>query len=786
MKKTKTHTIKETGVSYLLLLLLIFAFLPLNACSDDTAKEVIPDNWLTISATSPLRFGYEGGKMEIGTLASGLDVEKIAQTFNKGGEDYITATFENGKLMIQCEQSYVEITRSTLLTLAYDDNHKIQISISQEASPSMADSKIAVASATATTEQPDLEIEKSFDGDHNSYFNSKYGGFNNWPFIIEYSFKEASKLDYIVYVPRTNDTRDGAFNEFTVYVTTADSPDIWKKVTECIRGEQNYNTTNIKLNEGIENVLKVRFDINSSHNNRICCAEMEFYTENSRKFDTSGLFIDNMGLKLKDGWTEKQLKQNPDEYLRDLSVALFNGNYDTSWRLADYRPYQKPDIMADKNRTNKYSLRDNPTGIYAKAGETLPIWVGKIYEGGKISMLIQDLNGGYNNFKTYDLKEGYNQVKVEIGGLIYILNHVDDDIPLPAKEATQAQKQIIKDKTVQVHFGAGKQNGYFDISKHSEADWRKILDNANYQDIDAIGRYSHVTWKVKDFKAANTQITKTLENTDRLLEMEWDFMGLFKYHKEFNNRMHLCIDYKAKSPNATHYRTVYNPGSSMKYDEIFCQPDKFAERCWGPAHEVGHCNQTRPGLKWAGMTEVTNNLMAMHVRWELLKYSHLLEENKEYENGYYGSAIEHFKTAMHCKGDSYDYCNEKLVPFWQLKLYMVDALGQKDFYRDLYEYYRNYDYASIDAKKETEGVWQLLFVYNVCKQAHIDFTDYFKKMGFLRTGTTDVYDYGDKTVTITDAQITKLETAIKKLNLTKKAPSNLHLITDKNWESFKE
>ena len=39
----------------------------------------------------------------------------------------------------------------------------------------------------------------------------------------------------------------------------------------------------------------------------------------------------------------------------------------------------------------------------------------------------------------------------------------------------------------------------------------------------------------------------------------------------------------------------------------------WKQRFWGPAHEVGHCNQTRPGMKWSGLTEVTNNLTALHV-----------------------------------------------------------------------------------------------------------------------------------------------------------------------------
>lgn len=156
----------------------------------------------------------------------------------------------------------------------------------------------------------------------------------------------------------------------------------------------------ITLANGIKQVKKVRFVITKAYKDRVSCAEMEFFEASNNKFDGSSIFADKMGLQLKEGLTENNIKQLPNKYLKELGLALLKGEYDTSYRSASYRPYQKPDIMATKNKTNKYSLRDNPTGIYAKAGETLPIFVGEIYEGGKISMLIQDLNGGYSNSKN--------------------------------------------------------------------------------------------------------------------------------------------------------------------------------------------------------------------------------------------------------------------------------------------------------------------------------------------------------------------------------------------------
>ena len=58
-------------------------------------------------------------------------------------------------------------------------------------------------------------------------------------------------------------------------------------------------------------------------------------------------------------------------------------------------------------------------------------------------------------------------------------------------------------------------------------------------------------------------------------------------------------------------------------------------------------------------------------------------------------------------------------------------------------------------------------------------------MGFLTAVSTKLKDYGEKQFTITQAQIDALIAEIKAQNYPKKAPADLYLITDNNWESYK-
>ena len=766
------------------------------ACGSDSPVDEpspsVPEEWITID-TAQQNFTYEGGSVQLSVaLGTGVNASQVEISYTGDGEDWLTATLQNEKLTIVCEHSYVEKNRTASITLKIDDKHRCGIPVTQAAAPTSSDTQIKVVGGTADSENvsstasDNHPFSYSYDGDKASFFNSKFGTVT-YPFHMTYELESGHTLNYIVYTPRTSWNYYGTFNKFSVEVSTTDAPDSFTKIGDFDRGE-GYNTKpmTIEVPNGIQNVKKVRFVITKAYEDRVSCAEMEFFEASSHKFDMTSIFSDAMGLKLKEGLTEKQIKQIPNEYIKQLGLALLAGNYDTSFRLADYRPYQNPSVMATVNKTNKYSLRDNPTGIYAVAGETLPVFVGKIYQCGNIQMLIQDLSGGYNNFKTYDLKEGYNEITVGVGGLIYILNHTTDDIPLLLDNATAAQKKLIADKTVQVHFCAGKVQGYFDIQKNTAADWKKILDNAKYKDIDVLGKYSHLTWAVADFRSFNTDIVKSVENNDKLVYEEENFQGLVKYNKMFNNRMHLCIDYKAESPNATDYRTVYDVPNSTYRSEVFCDVSKFASRAWGPAHEVGHCNQTRPGLKWAGLTEVTNNIQSLNIQEVFGRPCKLFNDGCTIDGVKYSTildgAIAYFVTGKkpHCSENGVR--ETQLVPFWQLKLYMVDVLGKKDFYKDLYEYFRTHKSPSDNG--ENQGMNQLDFVRLVCDLAQLDFTSFFSSWGFLTPVNTTLNDYGSKKFIVTGEDVSALikEISAKKY---KAVPSDLYKIKTSNLNDYK-
>lgn len=757
----------------LYILLSFMSILWIASCQESEKSSL--DDWIN-GVESDLEFPMEGGIEEFSiTLENELDISLLECNVPIKDKTWCEAIIEGNKLTISTYRSYVESNRNTDVTITHGKNYSYVIRINQEAGFGENDTKIRIMTATADTENKNNEMDKSYDGDPATYFCSKGGIDVVNTFRMTYTLENGHTLYRIVYTPRSKDNKWGSFNKFDVEVATEDAPTLFFNVASFERGDNVHTPFDFKLNTPVPNAKYVRFSVHSAYMKRVSCVEMDFYEPSKNVVDYSSIFSNTLYTELKEGVTEWQIKNLPDNEMRQLAIALFAGNYDNKYRVAHYRPYQNPAIMAALNRTSKYSLSDNPTGIYAVSGEKLYVAMDETYEGAQVSLMIRDLNGGYGNSKTYKLSKGLNIIEPKIGGLIYVLNHVDDNIPLLLE--TDEAKQAAAAQTIKIHFVMGKVNGLYDRQKNIPEEWPEMLKNAPYQDIDVLGKYAHVTWRVSDFLKYNTDVIKLLDNFDRLVWLEEDFIGLIKYGKMFNNRMHFSIDYAAKSPNASNYRTVYPDGNARK----ICNTETFEEYIWGPAHEAGHVNQTKPGLKWIGMTEVTNNILSMYVQASFHQISRLLALS----NGktVYEIAQEKIIKAgtAHNSGEAGLF--ERLVPFWQLKLYVMDVLEQKDFYRDLYEYFRTYDYKVLNADKYTQGIYQLDFVRQVCRISQLNLLDFFEKWGFLTPIDKDINDYSTGHFTITEEQIEALKQEINGMGYDMPHPE-LHLINENNISNY--
>lgn len=574
-----------------------------------------------------------------------------------------------------------------------------------------------------------------------NFWQAQWRGGTKFPQYIEFTFDEKVDMDYLIYYGIEENAR---FKDIVVEVLTDDvdagQPGGYKEV---YRGTLPSKTSSrINFDESQNGVSKVKITIKTSWGKALKCREMEFYKRNPSNFDYTTLFANPACTQLKSGITEQEILACPHSFYRKIAWYIYKEKYPREFRIADYKAYPHPSAQAKENKTSTYSLLDNPTGISVGADENLVV-MADLKGLPSATIRVQNLDKpGDDGFggEEYTVHDGINIIPIKEKGLIYVMYHPNDYQTAP---------------DITLHFASGDVNGYYDSQNPAhEGRWKDLIDNAVDKHFDVVGQYAHLTFPTFQFRN-NTKDGKALiEWYDRLVYREQEMLGLVKYDRMFKNRAYFHVIYKSYM-YATSYRTAYVNNTIDKLtDETLLDAN-----CWGPAHELGHVNQTRPGFKWQGMAEVSNNLMAMYIQTSVCGEPSRLEKNSSYTRGLNDMMV---KPLAH--GDETD-AFLKLVPLWQLELYYGNALGrtpmqQEDhggFYPDVYEWIRTHE------DLPTAGAQQLEFVYICCEAAKANLLDFFGKWGFLSPIDREINDYGTARLTIKDKDIDALRARVDAL-----------------------
>ncbi|MDR0332759.1 MAG: M60 family metallopeptidase [Dysgonamonadaceae bacterium] len=630
------------------------------------------------------------------------------------------------------------------------------------------DIKVPVARGKASsqagfaTEGP---IELSFDDNMNTIYHSAYN--NNaddyWPITLEYFFENQESVDYLVYYPRPSGS-NGHFKETEIWITTQSNPTYVKVMDFDFKGSS--SATKVTFEESVVKPTAIKFVVKSGTGDRqgfAACAEMEFYRINPDNFDPLTLFIDETCTELKPGITLETIAKISNNLYRNMALHIYNKTYPREFRIAEYKAWPHPDDWARVNKTSTLSLLDNPTGISVSEGEDLIVFVGNTH-GHTLSLKVQNLNrpngDGYNDGSSYyPLSRGVNKLRMRNRGLVYLFYHTSDyQTALPVK----------------VHFASGRVNGYFDSQKHQASDWRKYLDAAIDDNFDVIGEHAHLTFPTSAFRthAANNG-PALIDAYDDLVRLQKEFMGLMKYNRPTINRNYFHVMYHSFM-YATSYRTAYN---ATTLADILNVNTLKTTAVWGPAHEVGHTFQTRPGFRWTGMTEVTTNVHSLWVQTEWGNPSRIETENMgRYSNRYEKAFHNAFVKRIPHPAEEDVFC--KLVSLWQLQLYFANVRGQVGTYKDLYEKVRT------SPDLSTAGEQQLEFVRMMSDITQTNLIDFFQKWGYLSPYDEMIDDYGSSRFLITQRQIDETIAYIEEKNYPLLI-EKMEYISDSNWDIFK-
>ena len=672
-----------------------------------------------------------------------------------------TRRMDNGNTAIFAQSNYNMASRQGTITFKSEDGTVVRKLTVTQTGFDASDRSIPIASGTASNYQSGEGIERSFDGDYATLYHSNYNSQNTFPITLTYTLKEVSHVDYAVYTPRQDGNVNGNFQEVTVSYQVGNK---WTTLA-TLNFEGSSAASRIPFGDnGVDDVKAVRFVVKSGTNGFASCSEMEFYTKNNFMEDLlHTYFTDNLCTQLREGVTAQEIEQIPVAEIRNMAKAMLAGTYSTEFRIGEFTAFRPlTDLQGELKNSYLYNNHENPTGITFDEDESVIVMVEGI---GEQSVALQVRNFGPTVFasSTYALQNGINVIKVSNKGNGYINYY------------TTSWKTAPK---VKMHFLNAKEQGYFSpkYKGHTNDDWKRLLANAKGDCLDMHGEFTDCVFPVSSFKANCPNDGEWLMAIyDSIISVEREIMGIYKYKHEFPNRQ--CAITVASSGGLYH---ASNDGFCVPVNALRDPTSRTHYDIWGAAHEYGHQNQTQ-GLRWIGLTEVTNNIMSAYVEHKLRTDGYHRLENESNGFRYYDffeyNVMKSGQFVPHAHNDV--FCT--LVPFWQLLIYTRIAGIQPDAYPELYETLRNQSALS----SMSDGQHQVNFMKQWCHITKTNFLPYFKQVGMFKTVDESISDYSTRQLTITQAMLDALEKEINAANYPE-PPAAFCYIDVNNYPAFRD
>ncbi|MDL2223424.1 M60 family metallopeptidase [Bacteroidales bacterium OttesenSCG-928-M11] len=504
--------------------------------------------------------------------------------------------------------------------------------------------------------------------------------------------------------------------------------------------------------------------------------EMDFY-------QNRGLFADNVYGTPSEDFDLRNLDKVKQPKVREILTQILSGEYPTEFRVQEYRSYLHPQQLAKIQKTSAYSQFENPTGIYFSEGDSIIVIMDKHNPADSIKLRITNFGEKGGN-SVYNLRPGFNIIVPENEGTGYIQYFTEKKEPI---------------KKVKAHIIGGKVNGYFDINKHNNHDWAKLLNNASAETMDIVGKRVQLIYSINSLKEfCPNDAERLVFLYDSIISIQHEIMGLNKYNRVPENHILGRVIWKGFM-HADGMGAAFHDNTMKE----LANPQKIPTNLWGIAHEFGHVNQIRPWMTWVGTTEVTNNIYSVWSQYLFNPENPKLEREvlKDYDGrvaggritAYMESSFIHKQEWLTQAGpDRWDRSRPrdwggdhfvKLVPFWQLQLYFkLAGKGNSwycpDFYADIF-------IKAMDKQNlpEDSAEAQLEFIKQACDASKTDLTDFFTYSGMLRPINKWVDDYTCAQMTITEDDIKE----VKKYASKYKKPSTpvLHYITANSIDCYK-
>uniref|UniRef100_UPI003FD717C8 M60 family metallopeptidase n=1 Tax=Akkermansia muciniphila TaxID=239935 RepID=UPI003FD717C8 len=549
----------------------------------------------------------------------------------------------------------------------------------------------------------------------------------------EFVFEVPETIHYIIF--------SGAdFNEIAVSAMSGSS---WKDLGKFDIG----GSRMIRFKKPLQKVRKIRLTVDYPEGSSpsFTVREISFYkrVESVLNRKLLKVFKDTSCSSINPRCTLTDLKALP-EFLQMIAKKIKSGDYeDKEFRIASYKAYSHPEFAAKVRNINALNKFDNPTGIVAEKGDEILVFVGPTH-GEDIGLASVSPAGIESS--SYPLNEGVNKIRINRSGLLYVMYHTDISTP---------KKPI----TVHIPVGSGIVNGYFDVTRHTDKDWKRMISNAPHSMFDIVGRNSMMILHTKYLKDYSPDsITKSVRVWDESVKAMWKIMGFDKYPQPHNNRQ-LGVSVEGGAHMfATWYYCGYSigdQGNTLK-NEVLAPGVLQGNRLWGICIEIGHCYQ-HP-FNWRSMSESSNNFFAQLILDQVTNAINGNEQASDMENPC------KYLLSEAVKGMPFHDLNGWAKwGFAQYSFYLYfHKLGiNPEFYPRLFESLRRKP-LSRQAYEVSEA--HLALYERICNISRADFTDDFEIFNWFVPIDRKGHQYGDYSFKMTEemARASKARIAAKR------------------------
>lgn len=653
--------------------------------------------------------------------------------------------------------------------------------------------QILLEGSFASSFQPGENIERSFDGDLNTLYHSSYNN-TTFPVVLNYRLDGTTEVDYMMYTPRSFGS-NGNFGSVEIRYNTSETGDgsEFVHLTDFDFGQSGL-PTRVDFPQSIT-PLNIQVLVKDGSGNFASCAQMEFFSrmgDSNNDLPYSEIFADELYGVLETGITQADVDTIGNDFYRTLAQCLLDETYSHRYRVQSYEVYPRLSTIRDELKVASYNAFENPTGIAFSEGSRVALFARNIPTGVSIYLRVRDFANEEDPVdRAYQINNGLNVIEMQNSGLGYISYYEDD----PNLE------------NIEINIVSGKVNGYFDLDRSDEIEWTSLLSGENYSKLDVVGKYTHLIYDKGALKFGSPFNGAELISTyDTIAAHERLLMGLYKYDRNVKNRLLSISGFSGG---------WYAGGLGIHLDlswGVNSVTNPRALGLWGIAHEFGHVNQIRPGIRWHGTIEVTTNIYSTWVTYHMNSTGHKytrLESDVERPlpslapeaggriNGMINATVvrgEALKGA-----DDYDVF-KVLVPFWQLQLYYQLAGAARNApiltLEDRDDEYDGVDYANYfgtvaemvrnaDLTGMSDGELQLNYVKMTCDAVQEDLTDFFIQTGFLRPINKVIDDYGERSFVITQSQVDEVIDYIQSKGYDKPVSPVIHYMSAHSLEAFK-